>query len=63
MKRQDRNTISPNEKDRMRDEIDAQIREYLQKGGHIEVISENDIRRPPVGSVWDTAQDYPVVGE
>ncbi len=63
MSRHERNGSSPSEKNRMRDEIDAQITEYLQKGGHIEVINDSNPRRTPVGSVWDQPYDYPVLGE
>jgi len=45
---------NPGEKSRMRDEIDAQIREFLQRGGKIDVLTAN--QRPPrdsaIGSVW-----------
>ena len=41
-------------KQRASDEIDAQIAEYLKRGGKIDVV--DDVRQapsnPPVGSVW-----------
>ena len=46
------------EKDRIRDEIDAQIRQYLQQGGKIDVLSANN-RTPgqAIGSVWHGSDD------
>ena len=46
------------QKDRISDDIDSQIREYLRRGGKIEVISqpERNINRSR-GSVWQTPDD------
>ena len=52
------------EKNRIRDEIDEQIREYLQQGGKIDVLGAND--RPPqnaIGSVWHGSDDIPGIGQ
>lgn len=46
---------NPNEKHRMREEIDAQVREYLQRGGKIDVLLANQRQRDTaIGSVWRT---------
>lgn len=47
------------EKNRIRDEIDAQVRHYLQQGGKIDVLSANN-RAPgqAIGSVWQDLDDF-----
>lgn len=51
------------EKNRIRDEIDAQIREYLQRGGKIDVLTGNqDSRRRAVGCVWHGPEDTSGLG-
>jgi len=51
------------EKERIRDEIDEQIREYLRKGGRIQVLSrpetDMDTKR---GSVWQPTFDDAELG-
>ncbi len=46
---------NPSEKNRMREEIDAQIREYLQRGGKIDILLANQRQQDTaIGSVWRT---------
>ena len=47
------NSPGVNDKANLRDEITDQIREFLQRGGKIEVV-EDKPNRPgsPVGSIW-----------
>ena len=47
------NSPGVNDKAGLRDEITDQIREYLQRGGKIDVV-EDKPNRPgsPVGSIW-----------
>ncbi|AQA17544.1 hypothetical protein BST95_04160 [Halioglobus japonicus] len=48
------------EKTRIRDEIDAQIAEYLKAGGEIDVLSDTPNRgKSPMGSVWHNGDDLP----
>jgi hypothetical protein len=58
------NSPQNTEKALLRDEITEQIREYLQRGGEIEVVQDPRIERPPaVGSIWnDVADDIDIVG-
>ena len=55
---------SVTEKNRMRDEIDEQIREYLKQGGKIDVLTGN--QRDPrnaIGSVWHGPEDISGIGQ
>ena len=63
MKRKDDKT-NIGEKNRIRDQIDEQIRQYLQQGGKIDVLSTND-RNPhnAIGSVWHGSDDIPGIGQ
>jgi hypothetical protein len=46
------------QKQHLRDEITEQIREYLQRGGEIEVLNDNRTVSAPVGaSVWSDLDD------
>lgn len=46
--------VKSSEKSRMRDEIDAQIRDYLQRGGKIDVLTASErTHRAATGPVWD----------
>ncbi len=49
------NSPGVNDKANLRDEITDQIREFLQRGGRIEVV-EGQPKRPgsPAGSIWST---------
>ena len=58
MSRQELTSSNRALKQRLRDEIDAQIREYLQRGGRIEVINDSGVRPPPMGAAWDSAEDH-----
>lgn len=52
------------EKNRIRDEIDAQIRQYLQQGGKIDVLSANNRNTGrTIGSVWHGSDDIPGIGQ
>ena len=61
-RKHDKTSIS--EKNRIRDEIDEQIREYLRQGGKIDVLSAN-YRNPrsAIGSVWHGSDDIPGLGQ
>lgn len=51
------------EKNRIRDEIDEQIREYLKRGGKIDVLSGKQTKTGnPVGSVWHGSEEMPGPG-
>ena len=51
------------EKNRTRDEIDEQIREYLKRGGKIDVLSGNQAKTGnTMGSVWHGPEDIPGPG-
>lgn len=51
------------EKERIRDEIDEQIREYLRKGGRIQVLSRPEIDMDTNrGSVWQSPFDDAELG-
>lgn len=53
-------TANTTEKNRIRDEIDRQIREYLQRGGKIEVLSGKQAKAGnAIGSVWHGSEDMP----
>jgi len=57
------NKTNTSEKNRIRDEIDEQIRAYLQRGGKIDVLNtDRDSRRRVVGSVWDAPDDVSGLG-
>ncbi len=45
---------SASEKNRIREEIDAQVREFIQRGGKIDQLSASGLRQRPnaIGSVW-----------
>ncbi len=46
--------VNPVEKDRIREEIEAQVQEYLQRGGKIDVLTANQRQQlNTIGSVWD----------
>lgn len=63
MKR-DSNKINESEKNRIRDEIDAQIAEFLLAGGKINVLSDNPkASKPAIGSVWHTGEDLASLGQ
>ncbi|MEM9255806.1 MAG: hypothetical protein AAGA91_10170 [Pseudomonadota bacterium] len=57
---------SVEEKRRMRTEIEAQIREFLYKGGRIEVVNDSeylDLRRPrSVGHLRDGSPKHELLG-
>jgi hypothetical protein len=46
------------EKTQLRDQITEQIREYLQRGGQIEVVQDQrDSKAALVGSIWSDVDD------
>lgn len=52
------------EKNRIRDEIDRQVRAYLQQGGKIEVLSATNRQVGSlIGSVWHGSEDLPGIGQ
>ena len=52
------------EKNRIRQEIDAQVHKYLQQGGKIDVLSTREGKpRSAIGSVWRGAEDIPGLGQ
>ena len=42
------------EKNRIREEIDAQVREFIRRGGKIDQLGTSGLRQQPdaIGSVW-----------
>jgi len=50
------NRVNPSEKNRMRNEIDEQVRDFLQRGGKIDVLaaSQRRLENNAIGSVWHT---------
>lgn len=63
MKRKDEQA-NISEKRRIRDEIDEQIRAYLQQGGKIDVLTANERgTRNAIGSVWHGSDDIPGIGQ
>jgi len=54
---------NPGEKTRIREEIDAQVREFLQRGGKIDILATNPrLQGNSVGSVWHM-EDVPDVDQ
>ncbi len=52
------NSPGKTEKQHLRDEITEQIREYLQRGGQIEVLNDNRVASASAGaSVWSELED------
>lgn len=52
------NSPLASEKTRLRDQITEQIREYLQRGGEIEIVQDQRHSRAPlVGSIWSDVND------
>lgn len=57
---QERDKINVTEKNRIRDEIDEQVRDYLRRGGKIDVLSVNqNSTGNAMGSVWHGSEDMP----
>ncbi|TGD75777.1 hypothetical protein E4634_02595 [Mangrovimicrobium sediminis] len=53
--------MNESEKNRMREEIDAQIRDYLQRGGKIDVLASGQHQSGrSIGSVWHS-EDMPQI--
>ena len=48
-----------NEKSRMRAQIDAQVREFLARGGEIDVVTDQQRGNQGIGSVWHTQDEIP----
>ena len=55
-----RDNTNESEKNRIRNEIDAQVEEFLKSGGKIDVVNGNQ-RSPKasIGSVWRGSDDIP----
>lgn len=53
------NTI---ERNRIRDEIEAQVREFLQQGGKIHVIGGGRAVQRTIGSVWHGHEEFNGLG-
>jgi ribulose bisphosphate carboxylase small subunit len=52
------------EKNRIRDEIEAQIQAFLQQGGKIDVVATGQTRqRNAIGSVWHGQDDLTGLGQ
>ena len=52
------------EKTRIRDEIEAQVQEFLSQGGKIDVVGTGQTgRRPTIGSVWHGQDDFAGLGQ
>ena len=57
--KQGQNIVVECEKNRIRDEIDAQIRDFLKHGGKIDVLSTNPYgQRPVVGTAWHNQDEF-----
>jgi hypothetical protein len=49
---------SEHEKQRMRDEIDRQVEEFLRRGGKIDIVQDkHSSSASSVGSVWHTQEE------
>ena len=55
-----RDNTNESEKNRIRNEIDVQVEEFLKSGGKIDVVNGNQ-RSPKasIGSVWRGSDDIP----
>ncbi len=52
------------EKNRIRDEIEAQVQAFLQQGGKIDVVGNGQTRqRSSIGSVWHGQDDFAGLGQ
>lgn len=52
------------EKNRVREEIERQVQQFLSKGGRIEVVSAGlNGRRAAIGSVWHGQDDFSDLGQ
>ena len=49
--------VSEHEKERMRAEIDSQIADFLDRGGKIDVLTNEHQLQSRVGSVWHPQDD------
>ncbi len=55
-----RDNTNESEKNRIRNEIDVQVEEFLKSGGKIDVVnSKNRSPRAAIGSVWHGSDDIP----
>ena len=62
MKRNDDKTNSA-EKNRIRDEIEAQVQEFLQQGGKIHVVGAGQTGNRAIGSVWHGQDELTGLGQ
>ena len=50
-----------NQKNRVRAQIDAQVREFLARGGQIDVVDNQQRDTTGIGSVWHGRDEIPLL--
>lgn len=59
-----KDAINECEKNRIRNEIDAQIAEFLKAGGKIDVLADKQSNpKSAIGAVWRNGDDLPGLGQ